>query len=236
MTPRVVYDSGWVYLYLSCVSDAITNSHDHDELQSIQRQIHEKKTGMLDSTRRMVGLINESETVGVNTAAELIEQREILENIEKRCDGIDANLVSAQQNINKLNSIFGGIKNYFHPPKSSMPKSASQPQLSNAAKKKTAVVQQAAATAINTRPTNLNNDTDTYFGKARSGMDDIERETEDGLHDVHQGVNRLKLLALQMNEELESQKPLTDRVGIKINHLNDSVNKKNKDMKNILLR
>ncbi|CAF4742765.1 unnamed protein product, partial [Rotaria magnacalcarata] len=54
-----------------------------------------------------------------------------------------------------------------------MPKSASQPQLSNTAEKKTAAAQQAAATAINTRPTNPNNDTDTYFGKARSGMDDI---------------------------------------------------------------
>ncbi|CAF4496931.1 unnamed protein product, partial [Rotaria magnacalcarata] len=62
---------------------------------------------------------------------------------------------------------------------------------------KTAAAQQAAATAINTRPTNPNNDTDTYFGKARSGMDDIERKTEDGLHDVHLGVSRLKLLALQ---------------------------------------
>ncbi|CAF2115060.1 unnamed protein product [Rotaria magnacalcarata] len=218
------------------MTTSIRNSHDHDDLQSIQRQIHEKKTGMLDSTRRMLGLINESEAVGVNTAAELIEQREKLENIEKRCDSIDANLVSAQQNINKLNSIFGGIKNYFHPPKSTMPKSASQPQLSNTAKKKTAAAQQAAATAINTRPTNPNNDTDTYFGKARSGMDDIERDTEDGLHDVHLGVSRLKLLALQMNEELESQKPLTDRLGIKINHLDEAVNKKNKDMKNILLR
>ncbi|CAF1645291.1 unnamed protein product [Rotaria magnacalcarata] len=218
------------------MTTSIGNSHDHDDLQSIQRQIHEKKTGMLDSTRRMLGLINESEAVGVNTAAELIEQREKLENIEKRCDSIDANLVSAQQNINKLNSIFGGIKNYFHPPKSTMPKSASQPQLSNTAKKKTAAAQQAAATAINTRPTNPNNDTDTYFGKARSGMDDIERDTEDGLHDVHLGVSRLKLLALQMNEELESQKPLTDRLGIKINHLDETVNKKNKDMKNILLR
>ncbi|CAF5196889.1 unnamed protein product, partial [Rotaria magnacalcarata] len=54
--------------------------------------------------------------------------------------------------------------------------------------------------------------------------------------DVHLGVSRLKLLALQMNEELESQKPLTDRLGIKINHLDETVNKKNKDMKNILLR
>ncbi|CAF5038441.1 unnamed protein product [Rotaria magnacalcarata] len=163
------------------MTTSIGNSHDHDDLQSIQRRIHEKKTGMLDSIRRTLGLINESEAVGVNTAAELIEQREKLENIEKRCDSIDANLVSAQQNINKLNSIFGGIKNYFHPPKSTMPKSASQPQLSNTAKKKTAAAQQAAATAINTRPTNPNNDTDTYFGKARSGMDDIERDTEDGL-------------------------------------------------------
>ncbi|CAF0814232.1 unnamed protein product [Rotaria sp. Silwood1] len=167
---------------------------------------------------------------------ELVEQREKLENIERRCDGIDANLVNAQQNLNKLNSIFGGIKNIFHPPKSSFPKSASQPQLSNSAKKKTATVQQAAATAVTTRPTNLNHDTDTYFGKPRSNMDDMERETEDGLHDIHQGVNRLKLLALEMNAELESQKPLTERLGTKIDVLNDNVNKKNKDMKSILLR
>ncbi|CAF2399897.1 unnamed protein product [Rotaria sp. Silwood2] len=218
------------------MASSITSNHNQDDLQSIQHQIHEKKTSILDSTRRMLGLINESETVGVNTATELVEQREKLENIEKRCDGIDANLVNAQQNINKLNSIFGGIKNYFHPPKSSFPKSSSQPQLSNAAKKKTAAAQQTAATAITTRPTNPNHNTDTYFGKPRSAMDDLERETEDGLHDIHQGVNRLKLLALQMNDELEGQKPLTDRLGTKIQGLNDSVNKKNKDMKTILLR
>jgi hypothetical protein len=39
-----------------------------------------------------------------------------------------------------------------------------------------------------------------------------------------------------MNEELESQKPLTDRLGDKIGVLNDSVAKKNKEMKTILLR
>lgn len=55
------------------------------------------------------------------------------------------------------------------------------------------------------------------------------------LDDVHQGVNRLKLLALQMNEELEGQKPLTDRLGKKIDVLNGEVGKKNKNMKAILL-
>ena len=43
-------------------------SSSNDEVQSIQRQIHEKKTGILDSTRRMLGLINESEAVGNATA------------------------------------------------------------------------------------------------------------------------------------------------------------------------
>jgi len=214
----------------------MTSDHNQDNLQSIQHQIYEKKTSILDSTRRMLGLINESETVGTNTAAELVEQRETLENIEKRIDGIDANLVSAQQNLNKLGSIFGGIKNYFHPPKSAFPKSASQPQLNNAAKKKTAVAQQAAASAVTTRATNPKDDTDTYFGKPRSAMDDLERETEDGLHDIHQGVNRLKMLALHMNEELEGQKPLTDRLAVKLDAVNNDVTKKNKVMKEVLLR
>lgn len=39
-----------------------------------------------------------------------------------------------------------------------------------------------------------------------------------------------------MNEELESQKPLTDRLAGKIDNLNRDVNTKNKEMKSILLR
>ncbi len=54
--------------------------------------------------------------------------------------------------------------------------------------------------------------------------------------DIHQGVNRLKMLALHMNAELESQKPLTDRLTGKIEVLNNDVVKKNKAMNGILLR
>lgn len=39
-----------------------------------------------------------------------------------------------------------------------------------------------------------------------------------------------------MNDELESQKPLTDRLGGKIDALNNEVSRKNKNMKEILLR
>jgi hypothetical protein len=47
----------------------MTSDRNQEDLQSIQHQIHEKKTSILDSTRRMLGLINESEVVGTNTAA-----------------------------------------------------------------------------------------------------------------------------------------------------------------------
>ncbi len=53
---------------------------------------------------------------------------------------------------------------------------------------------------------------------------------------MHLGLNRLKMLALDMNNELERQKPLTDRVAKKMDALNVNVVKKNKDMRNILLR
>ncbi|CAF2399893.1 unnamed protein product [Rotaria sp. Silwood2] len=218
------------------MGSSISSNHRQDDLQSMQRRIHEKKTSILDSTQRMLGLIKESEAVGVNTAAILLEQRENLENSEKSCHYIDVNLVNAQKLINKLSSLFGGIKNYFYPPKSSFPKPISRPQLTNVAKKKISTPQQTTAIAITIRPTNINSDTDTYFGKPRSAMDDLERETEDGLHNVHQGVNRLTLIALQMNEELQNQEPFMDPLGMKMDALNNTLTKKNKNMKTIVLR
>jgi hypothetical protein len=51
------------------MASSIASDRNQDDYQSIQSQIHEKKTSILDSTRRMLGLINESEVVGTNTAA-----------------------------------------------------------------------------------------------------------------------------------------------------------------------
>ena len=171
------------------------------------------------------------------------EQGEKLENISKRCDGIDANLITAQQNLNKLGSVFGGIKNYFNPPKSAFPKSVSQPQIN----------QKKTTTSNIPRATNPKDDTDTYFGKPRSAMDDIERETEDGLRkfldflsililsldildDIHLGVARLKGLAQNLNDELTRQDPMISNLGVKIENLNGTVKNQNKTMNQQLRR
>jgi hypothetical protein len=44
------------------------------------------------------------------------------------------------------------------------------------------------------------------------------------------------MLALHMNQELDNQKPLMARLDTKIGALTDDVSKKNKNMKEILLR
>ncbi len=64
----------------------------------------------------------------------------------------------------------------MRPPKRRLRKSVSQPQLSNAVKNKTA-----ATTAVTIRSTNPKDNTDTYLGKPRGAMDDIELEIEDGI-------------------------------------------------------
>lgn len=55
----------------------------------------------------------------------------------------------------------------------------SQPQISESQKKKS----KDEKSSSSNRATDLNNDTDTYCGKARHQMDDIERETDEGLRE-----------------------------------------------------
>jgi len=193
-----------------------------------------KKTGILESTRRMLGLVSQSEQIGTDTATELVAQREQLNKIANNCDSIDNNLIDAQQNINKLKSIFGGVKNYFQRPTSSfLTKSASQPQFNNTHNSSSP---KPSGKNISGQQIVKRDETDTYFGKPRSQMDDLEREADDTLRDVHMGVARLKNLAMDLNHELEGQKPIIEGLTGKVDKLDRRVNQQNKQMKDILLR
>ncbi|CAF0931582.1 unnamed protein product, partial [Didymodactylos carnosus] len=108
----------------------MNNNKDDESSESIQRQIHQYKNSMLDRSHHMVNLVSESEQLGINTATELATQREKLEKIDNNLDTIDNTLIGTQQRINRLQSVFGGIKNYFYGPKTAfLPKSNSQPNM-----------------------------------------------------------------------------------------------------------
>lgn len=44
---------------------------------------------------------------------ELLRQREVLNNIEKKTDDINSSLTSSQRHLNNIKSVFGGIKNWW---------------------------------------------------------------------------------------------------------------------------
>ena len=56
----------------------------------------------LDSTQRSLRALAESEQVGVETAKDLVHQREQLENTSKRLDNINEDLKESQKNISAI--------------------------------------------------------------------------------------------------------------------------------------
>lgn len=77
-----------------------------EEKERIQRRT-------LESSARSLGLVHESEQIGVATAEELMAQREQLENCETKVSDVNRSLRQSQKHINSIKSIFGGFVNRF---------------------------------------------------------------------------------------------------------------------------
>merc|ERR1719495_2458336 len=74
------------------------------------REIEERT---LASSERGLGLLYESEKVGVATADELSRQKEQLMRTEQRLDDINSTLRNSEKHIQGIRSVFGAVRNYF---------------------------------------------------------------------------------------------------------------------------
>lgn len=90
-----------------------SNDSKEGSLQQIQDENKRLQQSALQSTRTTLGLIYETEKVGLGTAEELLHQREQLENVDQKLDGINSIMRVSQKHITSMKSVFGGIKNYF---------------------------------------------------------------------------------------------------------------------------
>ncbi|KAB7496105.1 Synaptosomal-associated protein 29 [Armadillidium nasatum] len=87
---------------------------DEDEMASGLDQVEQKT---LDSSKRSLGMLIESENIGIETAQDLSRQREQLTNTENRLDDINATLKDTQKNINGIKSVFSSLKQWWSTPK-----------------------------------------------------------------------------------------------------------------------
>ncbi|GFV18192.1 synaptosomal-associated protein 29 [Trichonephila clavipes] len=221
------------------------------QLLEERRRIEERT---LQSTNNSIGLLHESEQVGILTAEELVKQREQLENIEENLDFINSTMRTSQKHINSLKSIFGGIKNYFskggqQDPAVSIPVDVSERKHSSALNttidnlKSDTRLSEATHPALRVR--NLPYDDTDSFGNdlspvktpspvATKSTNNIEEKLDKNLEFMSMGLGRLKNLAIGLNDEIEQQNEMIDTIHNKADKADETLEYQNRQIKRIL--
>ncbi|XP_055375076.1 synaptosomal-associated protein 29 [Condylostylus longicornis] len=212
-----------------------------------QRRIYEQKRRAIEertlgSTDRSLGLLYETEEVGKATAAELAKQREQLEKSNRQLDEINATLRFSQKHLNGLKSVFGSLKNYIQG-KSDMPisnRTASSPTESKVSESGSshAFQQQTNSPSYDDRymnhPVNRLRSDLTENKRPQSTRNAFEERLGNNLDEMSNSISRLKGLATNMHDEIESQNDLLDNMNYKIEDVDIKIEKQNKQINSLL--
>lgn len=204
-----------------------------------QRQLYEQKkkeieNRTLDSSQRSIGLLRETEQVGIATATELSKQREQLEKTRDQLDTINTSLKFSQRHLNGIKSMFGGLKNYLSG-KSEYEPSKISPSSSNSS----SIVSPTADERYDHHPTTrLRNEMSIKAQQQQqqqmSGNINFNQQLDRNLEEMCDSLSRLKGLAIDLNGEIESQNDLIDDIGDKVETVDMKIGKQNKEMFKIL--
>lgn len=235
-----------------------TNPFEEDP-EEYQRQILEERRRQiearsLESTQKSLGLLYETEEVGKATAVELSKQREQLERTAKQLDDINASLRFSQRHLNGLKSVFGGLKNYLSGNRdqqpntsSSTPRSASNSQINETNENgktsnitNSAVQKPKSPTEMydNHPISRLRDDSSIqqqHQNRQQQGRNNpFEAQLEANLEEMCGNLSRLKGLATDLGQEIESQNELLDNMNYKIEDVDIKLTKQNKDIHKLL--
>lgn len=219
-----------------------TNPFEDQQLsyQERSRAIEERT---LASSNRSLGLLYETEQVGIATAEELARQREQLENTNQHLDDINQTLRFSQKHLNGLKSIFGGLKNYIagqkdmQPPMQTAPKpnigdklnspTSSLYSLSKSVKSN-GLTQAAATTA---QAENTLQQSQTTIASTGSHFN---KQLDKNLDEMAGSLSRLKGLAIDLNQEIDDQNDLIDDITTKTENVDAKLGKQNKEINRLL--
>lgn len=205
------------------------------QLVERRREIEERT---LASSERGLGLLYESEKVGVATAEELARQKEQLMKTENRLDDINSTLRNSEKHIQGIRSVFSSVRNYFSgrpsaaPPLGGNTTPASSPatggnSLGN--QHTTDLGGQQGQRYVDTHPGMRNKP-----GVVSNPPASVDEALDRNLDDMANGLARLKGLAQGLNTELNDHNDIIDRVNDKTETVGFKVEKQNKAMEKIL--
>lgn len=235
--------------YILSNNSAVSLEDKRLQLLEEKRQIEQRT---LQSTKNSLGLIYETEKVGLQTAEELLHQREQLNNVDEKLDSINSIMRVSQKHLTSMKSIFGGFKNYFSkgneqagvnkPTRlsSSTSDNRLQQTVETIRKDEGDVNSQSRHPAMRKKelptfdeePPSTNN-----YNKGNSFQQisrNVDRQLDENLSEMSMGINRLKDLALGLGTEIESQNQLLDTITSKSERAQDTISNQNRQMKRIL--
>ncbi|KAK3587646.1 hypothetical protein CHS0354_032854 [Potamilus streckersoni] len=228
-----------------------------DGKRRIQEQIEASESRQLESSARALASLNESESMGIATAEELLRQGEQLDNIENKTRSINQSLTTSQKHLNSVKSIFGGIKNWWQGDKEKNPLPASKPEArpsqlrSNIEKSKEAGQHPALRLRSEDYRGFYEEDdvSDRRFLQGARKLEEPstsepilrsvthsekEKETDKNLEMIAGGLTRLKGLAINLGDEIEKQNEQLDRIDPLVERANIKMTDQNKQMRHIL--
>ncbi|CAF2399587.1 unnamed protein product [Rotaria sp. Silwood2] len=185
------------------------NDEQHnDELNAIQSQINQKTNESVESTRRMVGLVAESQEIGTNTMIMLDEQGEKLNRIDAGLDNIHAGMSEAEKNLTNLQKCCGLCV---------LPWQRFRGTYRTYANSSTAFNSETSSPTITEPKLRMAGDEGIPNGGyvTRITNDDRETEMDDNLQLVSSYLGNLKNMALDMGDTIQNQNKTIDRIAEK---------------------
>ncbi|XP_055628530.1 synaptosomal-associated protein 29 [Toxorhynchites rutilus septentrionalis] len=215
--------------------------------QTFEQRRRELEESTLLTSQRCLGVLRETEQVGIATAEELHRQREQLEKTKKQLDEINNSLRFSQKHLNSLKSVFGGLKNYL-----SGRMGPDQQQSSSIGIARTNI-SPSPSEEIYPNPQDFRIPSE-YWPDATRGRPDYHNQAQDlshmnggpstggnfsheldqNLDDMRGNLSRLKNLALDLNQEIDSQNDLIDDISNRVDDVDVKIGKQNKDMNRLL--
>lgn len=200
-----------------------------------QRQMYEQKQKeieerTLNSSQRSLGLLHETEQVGVATASELAKQREQLEKTRNQLDTINTSLKFSQRHLNGIKSMFGGLKNYLSGKNEFDGKTS--PSSSNS--EVSSVPSPTADERFATHPTTRLRNEPMHHQQQQQMHGNFNQKLDQNLDDMCDSLSRLKGLAIDLHQEIDTQNDLIDDITGKVEDVDVKIGKQNREMFKIL--
>lgn len=221
--------------------------------QELLKQMRQVEQRTLESSKRSIGMLHESEKVGIETAEELVKQREQLMNTERRIDDINNTLKDTQKNINSIKSVFSSLKNWWSTPKQTNddgkatsptspnaenpPAVTANPNLGPAYERSQMSVSSLKPSthpAMRLKGLEEEEEVEPDYRDFRANVTRVNKELDSDLDVMSAGLSRLKGLAIGLGTEIEDQNVIVDRITGKANNADITVGAQNAQIKKIL--